>query len=59
MYNNKEIVNIFKEAINDTSKFISQLVDYKGKFDFISNQTMDNVDTLVKASECLKHLSVF
>jgi hypothetical protein len=58
MYTNNQIVKVFEEAINDTSNFISQLADYKGKFEYISNQTTDNGDPEIEAAECLEKLGV-
>lgn len=58
MYTNKQILSTFESAIKDVSIFISKLVDYKGKFEYISNQTADNADPELEASECLEKLGV-
>lgn len=58
MYTNKQILSTFESAIKDVSIFISKLSDYKGKFEYISNQTTDNADPELEASECLEKLGV-
>jgi hypothetical protein len=56
MYTNEQILSTFKDAIKDTSIFISKLSDYKNLFAYISNQTMDNADPELAAGECLEKL---
>lgn len=57
-YTNDEIVSIFESSSYDIAKFISLLSDLKGKFERISDQTLDNADPLFEASECLEKLGV-
>jgi hypothetical protein len=55
---NEEILEVFHNAILDTSKFIALLNDYKQRFDWISNQTMDNADPVCDAQDCLERLGI-
>lgn len=59
MYTNDQILNVFDEAIKNTSEFISRLNDYKIRFEYISDQTTDNSDPEIEASDCLEKLGVF
>ena len=57
-YSNDDILKTFSEAINDTAVFISKLADHKRKFQYISEQTMDNADPECDAADCLEKLGV-
>ena len=59
MYTNEQILSTFKDAIKDTSIFISKLAEYKNLFEYISNQTMDNADPALASAECLEKLGTF
>lgn len=58
MYTNDDIVQTFDQASVKVAEFISVLNDLKGKFERISNQTMDNADPEIEAANCLEKLSV-
>lgn len=58
VYSNNDILKTFSEAINDTAVFISKLAEHKRKFQYISEQTMDNADPECDASECLEKLGI-
>lgn len=58
MYTNEEIVKTFDESALKVAEFISLLDDFRGKFDTISNQTMDNADPLLISQECLEKLGL-
>jgi hypothetical protein len=56
MYTTEQIVETFEESSLKVAEFISLLADYRDKFDWISNQTMDNADPVCDAAECLESL---
>lgn len=58
MYTKEQIVETFEESSLKVAEFISLLADYRDKFDWISNQTMDNADPLLETQECLEKLGV-
>lgn len=51
-----EIIDTYHEASYDIAKAISKISDYKGKFDRISDFTMDNMDPVIDAEEALEKL---
>lgn len=53
-----EIIDAYHEASYDIAQMISKLSDYKGKFDRISEFTMDNMDPVIDAEEALEKLGV-
>lgn len=57
-YTNKQIVEIFDDASCKVAEMISVLNNYKTKFDYISNQTLDNADPVCDASEALEKLGI-
>lgn len=57
-YSTEEIINVYHEAANDVACFIGKLEAYRDKFDYISNQTMDNADPLCASSKCLEELGI-
>lgn len=58
MYTNNDIIKTFEDATGEIAEFISKLNDFKMKFGWISNQTLDNADPELEASECLEKLGV-
>ena len=58
LYTNDQILNEFDKAITCISEFISRLDDFKTRFEYISDQTTDNADPEIEASECLEKLGV-
>lgn len=57
-YTNEDIVETFDRASVKVAEFISLLSDFKGKFERISDQTLDNADPLCESAECLEKLGV-
>ena len=53
-----EIIDTYHEASYDIAQMVSKLSDYKGKFDRISDFTMDNMDPVIDAEEALEKLGV-
>ena len=51
-------IETYNEAIDVISQFICRLNDFKDRFQWISNETMDNADPEIEASYCLQKLSV-
>lgn len=58
IYTNEEIVHTFDRASMKVAEFISLLSDFKGKFERISDQTLDNADPLCESAECLEKLGI-
>lgn len=57
-WSKEKIVNCFEQSSYEVAKFISKLEDYKGNFESITNQTLDNADPLCEAQTCLERLGV-
>lgn len=55
-YTNREIATLYEKASIEVAKFIGVLREYKEKFDYISNETMDNADPVCDAADCLEKL---
>lgn len=55
---NSEILSVFSDAEIETAKYIDKLSDLKGRFEYISNITMDNADPEFQAAEVLEKLAV-
>ena len=55
---NSEILSVLSEAEYETAKYIDKLSDLKGRFQWISNITMDNADPECEATEVLEKLAV-
>lgn len=53
-----EVIETYKTAANDIAQMISRLAEYKGKFDSISDYTMDNMDPACDAGDALEKLGL-
>lgn len=51
-------IETYDEAIDVISQFICRLNEFKDRFQWISNDAMDNADPEIETSYCLQKLSV-
>lgn len=53
-----EIIKTYEAAANDIAQMVSRLAEYKGKFDLISDFTMDNMDPVCDAGDALEKMGI-
>ena len=54
----EEIIDVYQNAANDIAQMVSKLNEWKGKFDSISDYTMDNMDPVCDAGDALEKLGL-